>query len=121
MTITRFHCPFAGLSGCQNGGGNGLTKTSLIAHLRDRHFNEDALPTTKHSLATSLAIFESAEVTLKRMGIWLCGVCFKTHSLRSKCRHGSDRVLPPDCGNGVVKFVLFDLAKPPVPSSVQHV
>jgi hypothetical protein len=120
MSIKHFHCPFAGLSGCQDGGGNGLTKNSLIVHLRDRHFNVDALPTTKHSLANCLAIFESTEVTLKRIGIWLCGVCFKTHSLRSKCRHGSDCVLPPDCGNGVVKFVLFDLAKPSVPSSVQH-
>ncbi|GJX26536.1 hypothetical protein Tco_0232832 [Tanacetum coccineum] len=37
MAVVRFHCPFVGLSGCQDGGGNGLTKTSLIIQLRDRH------------------------------------------------------------------------------------
>ncbi|GKG04093.1 hypothetical protein Tco_0314480, partial [Tanacetum coccineum] len=60
-----------------------------------------------------------AEVTFKRMGIWLCGVCFKTHTFRSKCRHGegSDFVPPPDCGDGEVRFVLYDLTKPQVPSS----
>nr|GEV28789.1 hypothetical protein [Tanacetum cinerariifolium] len=39
MTIVRFHCPFVGLNGCHDGGGNGLTKTSLITHFRDRHCN----------------------------------------------------------------------------------
>ena len=96
-----------------------LTKTSLITHFRDHHFNGDALAITKHSLATSLVVFEAAEVTLKRMGLWLCGICFKTHTLRTKCRHGngSDFVSPPDCGDGVVKFVLFNLTKPQIPSS----
>ncbi|GJY25966.1 hypothetical protein Tco_0400692, partial [Tanacetum coccineum] len=119
MAVVRFHCPFAGLSGCQDGGGNMLTKTSLITHLRDRHCNGDAQAITRQSLSTNLAIFEEAEVTFKRMGIWLCGGCFKTHSLRSKCRHGkgSDFVSPPDCGDGVVRFVLYDLTKPHVPSS----
>ncbi|PWA52158.1 hypothetical protein CTI12_AA456460 [Artemisia annua] len=74
MAITRFHCPFAGLSGCQDGSGNGLTKTSLISHIRDRHFNKDAVSTIKRSPATNLVVFEAAEVTLKRMGLWLCGV-----------------------------------------------
>ena len=94
MAIIRFHCPFVGLSGCQDGSGNGLTKTSLISHLRDRHFIGDALATTKLSLATSRAVFEATEITLKRMNLWLCGVCFKMHTLRSKCRHGTD-VVPP--------------------------
>ncbi|PWA93742.1 hypothetical protein CTI12_AA065510 [Artemisia annua] len=105
MTIARFHCPFAGLGGCQDGSGNGLTKTSLISHLRDRHFNGDALATTKLSLATNLVVYEAPEVTLKRMGLWLCGGYFKTHTLRSKCRHGSDVVSPPDCGDGVVRSI----------------
>jgi hypothetical protein len=54
------------------------------------------------------------------MGLWLCGVCFKTHTFRAKCRHGagSDFVSPPDCGDGVVRFVLYDLTKPQVPSYV---
>ena len=42
--------------------------------------------------------------------IWLCGACFKTHSLRSKCWHDRDNfVAPLDCGDGVVLFILFDL------------
>nr|GEV73584.1 hypothetical protein [Tanacetum cinerariifolium] len=56
------------------------------------------------------------------MGIWLCGGCFKTHSLRSKCRHGkgSHFVSPPDCDDGVVRFVFYDLTKPHVPSSLEQ-
>ncbi|GJV98457.1 hypothetical protein Tco_1553709 [Tanacetum coccineum] len=119
MAIVRFHCPFAGLSGCHDGGGNGLTKTSLITHLRDRHCNGDAQAITKHALLADLVVFERAEVTLKRMGIWLCGVCFKTHTLRAKCRHGADFVSPPDIGDGFVRFVLYDLTKPLVPSCSQ--
>ena len=118
MPIVRFHCPFAGLSGCRDGGGNGLTKNYLITHLRDQHFNGDAMAITRHSLMSDLVVFERAEVTLKRMGLWLCGGCFKTHTFRAKCRHGggSDFVSPPDCGDGVVRFVLHDLTKPHAPS-----
>ncbi|GJZ67415.1 hypothetical protein Tco_0630655 [Tanacetum coccineum] len=114
MPVVRFHCPFVGLSGCQDGGGNGLTRTSLITHLRDRHCSGEAQVITRHSLVSDLAIFERAELTLKRMGLWLCGVCFRTHTLRSKCRHGngSDFVARPDGGDGVVRFILYDLAKP---------
>nr|GEX21166.1 putative reverse transcriptase domain-containing protein [Tanacetum cinerariifolium] len=39
MTVIQFHCPFMGFSGCHDGDGNGLTKTSLITYLRDRHCN----------------------------------------------------------------------------------
>ncbi|GJR85890.1 hypothetical protein Tco_0209901 [Tanacetum coccineum] len=88
MTTVRFHFPFAGLNGCHEGGGNGLTKASLIKHLHDRHCNGDAQAITKHSLLSDLVGYERAELTFKRMGIWLCGVCFKTHTLRIKCRHG---------------------------------
>ncbi|GJR99228.1 hypothetical protein Tco_0315737 [Tanacetum coccineum] len=110
------------LKSSKDGGGNGITKTSLITHLRDRHCNGDAQVITRQSLSTNLAVFEEAEVTFKRMGIWLCGSCFKTHSLRSKCRHGKgyDFVSPPDCGEGVVRFVLYDLTKPHVPSSSEQ-
>ena len=121
MTIVQFHCPFVGLCGCHDGRGNGLTRSSLITHLRARHFKEEALVVTKHTLATSLVVFEAAEVTLKRMGLLLCGVCFTMHTFRSKCRHGngSNFVSPPNCGDGVVKFVLYDLNKPQVSSSIQ--
>ncbi|GJZ19008.1 hypothetical protein Tco_0555598 [Tanacetum coccineum] len=50
---------------------------------------------------------------------FLCGVCFKTHTLRAKCRHGADFVSPPDIGDGFVCFVLYDLTKPLVPSCSQ--
>ncbi|GKE75245.1 hypothetical protein Tco_1537286 [Tanacetum coccineum] len=91
MAVVRFHCPFARLSGCHDGSGNGLTKTYLITHLRDRHCR----------------------------GIWLCGVCFKTHTLHTKCHHGYTFVPPPDNGDGDVCFVLYDLIKPHVPSCSQ--
>ncbi|GJZ67283.1 reverse transcriptase domain-containing protein [Tanacetum coccineum] len=84
MTVVRFHCPFVGLSGCHDGGGNGLTKTSLITHLRDRHCNGEAQAITKHSLLTDLVIFERAEGSF---------------------------VSPPDSGDSVVRFVLYDLTK----------
>ncbi|GKA07179.1 putative reverse transcriptase domain-containing protein [Tanacetum coccineum] len=72
------------------------------------------------TLKTDLPLHQlQADVTLKRMGIWLCGVCFKTHTLRAKCRHGADFVSPPDIGDGFVRFVLYDLTKPLVPSCSQ--
>nr|GFA73522.1 putative reverse transcriptase domain-containing protein [Tanacetum cinerariifolium] len=85
MVIVRFHCHFAGLSGCHEGG----------------------------------VVFERAEVTLKQMRIWLCGVCFKTNTLRTKCRHGTDFMPALDIGDGVFRFVLYDLTKPLVPSCSQ--
>nr|GEU96882.1 putative reverse transcriptase domain-containing protein [Tanacetum cinerariifolium] len=116
MAIMRFYCPCVGLSGCHDRGRNGLTKTSLITHLCDRHCNSKAQAITNHSLLTDLIVFERAGVTLMYMGIWLYGVCFKTHTLRAKCRHGTDFVPPPDNGDGVVLFVLYDLTKLQVPS-----
>nr|GEV02164.1 hypothetical protein [Tanacetum cinerariifolium] len=53
----RFHFPFVGLSGCQDGGGNGLTKTSLITHLHDRHYSSEAQAIIKHPLSTNLTVF----------------------------------------------------------------
>ncbi|GJX79191.1 hypothetical protein Tco_0327340 [Tanacetum coccineum] len=63
----------------------------------------------------------AVEVMFKCMGLWLCEVCFKMHTLRAKCRHGegSDFVPPSDCGDGEVRFVLYDHTKPQVPSSLQ--
>ncbi|GJV14006.1 hypothetical protein Tco_1359329 [Tanacetum coccineum] len=66
--------------------------------------------------STTMVIYERAELTLKRMGIWLFGVCFKTRTICIKCHHGNDLVPPPDNGNGDVRFVLYDLTRPPVPS-----
>ncbi|GKC25871.1 hypothetical protein Tco_1028021 [Tanacetum coccineum] len=87
MLVVRFHCLFVGFSGYQDGGGNRLTKTSLITHLRDRHCSDEA-----------------------------------THTLQSKCCHGnnSDIVSPPDRGDSVVQFVLYDITKPKVPSCLEQ-
>nr|GEZ77711.1 hypothetical protein [Tanacetum cinerariifolium] len=98
MVVVRFHCPFVGLNSCHDGSGNWLTKTSLITHLLDRHCNGNAQAITRRSLSTNLAIFEEADVTFKRIGF----------------------VSPLDCGDGVVKFVLYDLTKPHVPSSSEQ-
>ncbi|GJY00021.1 hypothetical protein Tco_0357039 [Tanacetum coccineum] len=96
MTIVRFHY---GLNNCQDGGGNGLTKTSLITYLHDRHCSGDAQAIMKQYLSTNLAVFEDAE-----------------------CRHdnGSNFVSVPDCGDGVVRFLLYDITKPHVPSSSEQ-
>ncbi|GKD38376.1 hypothetical protein Tco_1258583, partial [Tanacetum coccineum] len=119
MATVRFNCPFASLSGCHNGGGNGITRAYLITHLRDKHCNGEAQAITKHFIVTDMVVFERAELTLKQMGLWLCGVCFKTHTLRSKCRHGTAFVPSPDNGDGVVRFVLYDIIKPLAPSCSQ--
>ncbi|GJT30283.1 hypothetical protein Tco_0910558 [Tanacetum coccineum] len=116
MAIVKFHCPFVGLNGCNNGDDNGLSRAYLIKHLWGVHCSGDAQTITKHALLSDLVVYERAELTLKRMGIWLCGVCFKTHTIRIKCRHGNDLVPPPDNGNGDVRFVLYDLTRPLVPS-----
>ncbi|GKB07223.1 hypothetical protein Tco_0835507 [Tanacetum coccineum] len=83
MLVVRFHCPFVSLSGCQDGGRNGLTKTLLITHLLDRHCSGEAQAITKHSLLTDLAVFERTELTLKRMGLWLCGPHVPSYSKQS--------------------------------------
>ncbi|GJZ90220.1 hypothetical protein Tco_0662147 [Tanacetum coccineum] len=88
MAIVRFHCPFAGLSGCHDGGGNGLTKTSLITHLRDRHCNGDAQATTKHALLTDLVSYHGPIL----------------------CHH-------PDLGDRFCSFCTLDHDKAPVPFS----
>ncbi|GKC79841.1 hypothetical protein Tco_1130615, partial [Tanacetum coccineum] len=94
--------------GCLDDGGNRLTKTSLITHLRDRHCNGEVQAITKHSLLTDVAVFERVEVTFKRMGLWLYGVCFKAHTLRSKCCHDMDFVPPLDGGDGRILKNLLD-------------
>ncbi|GJZ48170.1 reverse transcriptase domain-containing protein [Tanacetum coccineum] len=77
---------------------------SVLGAVLDVHCKGDAQTITKQSLLTDLAVFEKAKATFKRMGIWLCGVCFKTHTFGAKCRHGhgADFVSPPDIGDGVV-------------------
>lgn len=116
-TVVKFHCPFVGLSGCRDGGGNGLVRSSLIKHLQDRHCSGAARAVTSNALSSSPPVFSGAEDTFRRMGLWFCGVCFKTHTLRSKCRHGtSDFVDPPDVGDSVVRFVIFGIDRPIVPS-----
>ncbi|GJU35118.1 hypothetical protein Tco_1183472 [Tanacetum coccineum] len=94
-----------------------FTKTSLITYLHDRHCSGEAQAITKHSLLIDFIIFERVVLTLKLMGLWLCGVSFRMHTLWSKCRHGngSDFVSPTDGGDGVVQFILYDLTKPRVP------
>ncbi|KAL6542662.1 hypothetical protein OROHE_010182 [Orobanche hederae] len=115
-----------GLNGRQDGRGSGLTRSSMIAHLCDHNCRADAQVVTRHSLTTDLAIFSEAELTFHRIGIWLCGVCFKMHYLHSECCHGqgSDFVAAPDVGDGVVRFVLYGLSKPQpnfeVPSHVDN-
>nr|GEX69560.1 putative reverse transcriptase domain-containing protein [Tanacetum cinerariifolium] len=118
MEVMRFHFLFVGLSGCHDGGGNSLTKTSLITHLCEHHFNGNVHAITKYYLAYNLDIFEVEDLMFKCMGLWLCEVCFKTHNLRSKFRHdkGPDFVQRPNYGDGVFRFVLYDLTKPQVPS-----
>ncbi|GKB45197.1 hypothetical protein Tco_0890139 [Tanacetum coccineum] len=56
-----------------------------------------------------------AEVMFERMGLWLCGVCSKMHTVRSKCRHGkcSDFVPLPYCGDGVVRGLRTVKSLPP--------
>ncbi|GJX16331.1 hypothetical protein Tco_0217163 [Tanacetum coccineum] len=73
MAIVKFHCPFTGLNGCNDGGGNGLSRAYLIKHLREVHCSGDAQAITKHALLSDLVVYERAELTLKRIGIWLCG------------------------------------------------
>ncbi|GJU02865.1 putative reverse transcriptase domain-containing protein, partial [Tanacetum coccineum] len=50
------------------------------------------------------------------LSISLVGLVLLTHTLWTKCRHGngSDFMSPPDGGDGVVRFLLYDLVKPQV-------
>ncbi|GKD97714.1 hypothetical protein Tco_1381611 [Tanacetum coccineum] len=73
----------------------GLNKWHLNSSGFYRHCLGEAQAITKHTLLTDLGVFERAELTLKRMELWLCGVCFKTHTIRTKCRHDLTRLLVP--------------------------
>ncbi|XP_056688305.1 uncharacterized protein [Spinacia oleracea] len=120
-SVEKFHCPFVGLSGCQDGGGCGLVRSSLLTHVRDRHCFSGVRDVTRHFLTTNLEVFTSAEVNFRRLGIWLCGDCFKTHTHRTRCRHGSGSstvfVDPPDSGDGIIRFILYGIQKPQAPTS----
>ncbi|GKC42827.1 putative reverse transcriptase domain-containing protein [Tanacetum coccineum] len=77
MVVVHFHCPFVGLSGCQDGGGNGLAKTLLITHLRDRHCIGDAQAITRQSCPLILLFF-------RRLGLLVLPLCLlKTFRSRS--------------------------------------
>nr|GEY53991.1 putative reverse transcriptase domain-containing protein [Tanacetum cinerariifolium] len=96
-----------GLSGCHDGGGNRITKTSLITHLRDRHCNSDAQAITKHALLTDLVVFERAELglvdglvhdqhggfTLSLLDSLFSKELRTVRSIPPKCRLGFSRVL----------------------------
>ena len=89
----------------------------MCVNLRVRKFCGVDQDATHHGLATSWSVFSNAEITFKRMDIWLCGVCFKTHSLRTRCRHDRDDIVdPPNCGDSVVRFILYDFPVPPAPT-----
>ncbi|GKB94938.1 hypothetical protein Tco_0981075, partial [Tanacetum coccineum] len=118
MVVVRFHCPFVGLSGCHDGGGNGLTKTSLITHLRDRHCNGDAQAITRQSLSTNLVVFEEAEFVRFVLYVALPNLTFPSSSehldqrLRTvksiplKCRLGFSRVLKEALDKSAIKHQL---------------
>ncbi|GKA07695.1 hypothetical protein Tco_0686919 [Tanacetum coccineum] len=91
-----------------------MIPTSRIPYDREDH--RACFQSSNHSVSDHL---HRAEVTFKRMRIWLCGVCFKTHTLRAKCRHEVGFVPPPNVGDGVVRFVLRDITKPLAPFSSQ--
>ncbi|GJZ11705.1 glucan endo-1,3-beta-glucosidase-like protein [Tanacetum coccineum] len=129
IVVSESGWPSAGDDGAATMENAGTYYRNLIAHVKRRSietylfamFDEDLKDgneSEKHFGVFGRDQSNKAEVTLKRIGIWLCGVCFKTHTLRSKCRHGKgDFVSPPDSSDGVVQFVLYDVTKPPVPSS----
>ncbi|CAL1377796.1 unnamed protein product [Linum trigynum] len=116
--LVRYHCPFVGLHGCQDGRGKGLTKSSLLQHFKDWHYRGEAMALTRQTLSDNLTMFSNAETTLKRMGVWICGVCLRTHTFRSKCRRYENVfVEPPDYGDGLVRFIIYDIPISPAPSS----
>ncbi|GKB71224.1 hypothetical protein Tco_0932636 [Tanacetum coccineum] len=96
MAVVHFHCSFVGLSGCQDGGGNGITKTSSDLH-------------------TFVIVIAMAMHKLSQDNLCLLILLFL-----KRLSKGSDFVSPPDCGDGVVRFVLYDLTKPHVPSSSEQ-
>ncbi|GJU00320.1 hypothetical protein Tco_1110658, partial [Tanacetum coccineum] len=95
------------LCGCQDGSGNGLTKTYLITNLRDRHCKGEAQAITKHALLTHLVIFERTELdhvgdlmhaepdgfTLSVLDRLFSKGSHTVKSIPPKCRLGFSRVL----------------------------
>ncbi|GJT44677.1 hypothetical protein Tco_0953392 [Tanacetum coccineum] len=86
---------FAVSSKCLDGGGKGLTKTSLIIHLWDRHCNSEAQAITKHYLLNDLVAFDRAEdgFTLSLLDSLFSKGLRTVKSIPPKCRLGFSRVL----------------------------
>ncbi|GJW28564.1 putative reverse transcriptase domain-containing protein [Tanacetum coccineum] len=101
MATVRFNCPFAGLSGCHNGGGNGLMRDYLITHLRDRHCNDEARSITKHTLVTDLVLdhvdgllpVQHHGFTLSLFDSLFSKGLYTVKSIPPKCHLGFSRVL----------------------------
>ncbi|GJW87203.1 putative reverse transcriptase domain-containing protein [Tanacetum coccineum] len=87
MATVRFNCPFAGLSGCHNGGGNGLTRGYLITHLRDKHCNGEAQAITKHSLATDLVTVVFVQAAELLLNEWLLDISLTMWMVCCKAQH----------------------------------
>ena len=94
MAAVRISCPFKGRDSCNSGGGKGLIRKYFIDHLGAHHFSSDESKVyLKDNIAGDSNLFSSLDAALKKVGIWLCGVCLCTQSLSKNCTHSNGRVI----------------------------
>ena len=94
MAFEKISCLFKGRDGCNSSGGKGLSKKYFIDHLGARHFSsEDSRIYLKDQIASDPCLFSFLDLELKKLGIWLCGECLRTHSLNKNCTHANGSVV----------------------------
>ena len=95
MAFEKISCLFKGRDGCNSSGGKGLSKKYFIDHLGARHFSsEDSRIYLKDQIASDPCLFSFLDLELKKLGIWLCGECLRTHSFSKNCKHDNGSVIP---------------------------
>lgn len=116
MDVDKISCPFRGRDGCNSGGGKGLSKKYLIDHLGTRHFgSKDSRRYLGDRIASDNCLFPSFDIALKKAGIWLCGKCWRTHSISKNCKHTNGMVILAPTSNDVV---IYGIPRPSVASDV---
>nr|GEZ97617.1 hypothetical protein [Tanacetum cinerariifolium] len=94
LVASRISCPLQGCEGRGGGNGKGLSKKYFIDHLGTRHFKTDVLKAShKARVANDFSLFFALDQALHQAGIWLCGVCFCSHTFSKNCKHADGVVV----------------------------
>lgn len=76
-----YHCPFKHLNGCLDGvNGRGYARASIVSHLQGKHFSAVNKSSSRASIAGDLQVYQSVEMVLLHLCMWLRSSCMKLHA-----------------------------------------